>query len=132
MRTKLLKILLATALGFIISAPSCFADAEGYCYIVAYSYSQKVAIFTPVFMQKVKDKSYNEEQFVADVALIRQMETAFEQYIRETMRFNARDLTVSARAAYKSSAIATKRLNLEKQEYISQTWEIKQAAAFSF
>lgn len=132
MRTKLLKMLLVTVLGFIISTPPCFAEADGFCYVVAYSYSQKTAIFTPVFMKKVKDKSFNEEEFVADVELIRQMEAAFEKHIRDTMRFSARDLAVSARAAYKSLAIATKRLNSEKQEYISQSWEIKEAAAFNF
>jgi hypothetical protein len=115
-----------------ISVPPCFAKAKGYCYIIAYSYRQKVVVFTPVFMKKVKNVSFSEEEFVADVELIQKMESTFEKHLRGSMQVNAPDLTVSARAAYKSIAIAKKRLDAEKQEYIRKEWEIKEAKSFKF
>lgn len=117
---------------FAISVPPCFAKAKGYCYVVAYSYRQKIVIFTPVFTKEVNNKSYNEEEFVADVELLQNMESSFENHVRSAMKVNADDLTVSARAAYKSREIAKKRLEAEKQEYIRKAWEIKEAANFSF
>jgi hypothetical protein len=132
MRGKLLKIFLFLVIIFTISVPPCFAKAKGYCYVIAYSYSQKVVVFTPVFMKKVKNVSYSDEEFVADVELIQKMESAFDRHVRDTMNINARDLTVSARAAFKNSEIATRRLNAEKQEYISKAWDIKEASNFKF
>lgn len=117
---------------FTISIPPCFAKAKGYCYVVAYSYRQKVVIFTPVFTEEVNDKSYNEEEFIVDVELIQKMESSFENHVRGAMKVDADDLTVSARMAYKSLEIAKKRLDAEKQEYISKAWEIKEASNFSF
>ncbi len=132
MLRKRLKTLLFIVMLFAISVPPCFAKAKGYCYVVAYSYGQKVVVFTPVFTKEVNNKSYNEEEFVADVELIQKMESSFENHVRGAMNINAPDLTVSARAAYKSIEIANKRLDAEKQEYISKAWEIKEASTFSF
>jgi hypothetical protein len=129
---RVLKTFLFMVILFTICAPPCFAKAKGYCYVVAYSYRQKVVVFTPVFMKKVKDKSYSEEEFVADVELLRKMESSFEDHVRGTMNVDAPDLTVSARAAFKSLEIAKARLDAEKQEYIRKAWEIKEASNFSF
>lgn len=115
-----------------ISVPPCFAKAKGYCYVVAYSYRQKIVVFTPVLVKEVNDKSYNDEEFIVDVELIQEMETSFENHVRSTLNVNSPDLTVSARMAYKSLAIAKKRLEAEKQEYITKAWEIKEASNFSF
>lgn len=132
MQKRLLKTLLFMVILFAISVPPCFAKAEGYCYVVAYSYGQKIVVFTPVFTKKVNDKSYNDEEFIVDVELIQKMESSFESHVRGLMNVNADDLTVSARMAYKSREIANKRLDAEKQEYISKSWEIKEATDFSF
>ena len=132
MRNQLLKILLFIAIMLTISAPPCFAKAKGYCYVVAYSYAQKVAVFTPVFMKKVRNVSYSAEEFVADVELIQKMESAFDKHVRNVMNINAPDLTISARAAYKSAVIANRRLMAEKNEYTTKSWEIKEATNFDF
>ena len=132
MQRRLLKTVLFIAILLTISVPPCFAKAKGYCYVVAYSYRQKIVIFTPVFTKEVNDKSYNEEEFIVDVELIQKMESSFENHVRSAMNVNADDLTVSARMAYKSLEIAKKRLEAEKQEYINKAWEIKVAANVSF
>lgn len=132
MHGRFLKTLLFAVILFTICIPPCFAKAKGYCYIVAYSYRQKIAVFTPVFMKKVKNESYNEEEFVTEVELLRKMESSFENHVRSTMNINADDLTVSARAAYKSIEIAKARLETEKQEYSRKAWQIKEASFFGF
>jgi hypothetical protein len=129
---KLLKTLLLMVILFAICVPSCLAKAKGYCYVVAYSYGQKVFVFTPVFTKMVNDKSYNEEEFIVDVELIQKMESSFENHVRGTLNIDAPDLTVSARMAYKSLEIAKTRLDTEKQEYIRKAWEIKEASGFNF
>jgi hypothetical protein len=129
---RLLKTLLLTVILFTICVPSCFAKATGYCYVVAYSYAQKIFVFTPVFTKKVNDKSYNEEAFTADIELTRKMESFFENHVRGALNIDASDLTVSARTAYKSLEIAKARLGAEKQEYIRRAWEIKEVSGFSF
>ena len=132
MQRRLMKTVLFMIMLLTISVPPCFAKAKGYCYVVAYSYRQKIVVFTPVFIKEVNNKSYSEEEFVADVELIQKMESSFEKHVRSTLNINAPDLTVSARAAYKSVEIAKKRLDAEKQEYISKEWDIKEASDFSF
>lgn len=132
MQRRLLKTVLFMVMLFTISVPPCFAKAKGYCYVVAYSYRQKIVVFTPVFTEKVDDKSYNEEEFIVDVELIQKLESSFENHVRGAMKVDADDLTVSARMAYKSLEIAKKRLEAEKQEYIRKEWEIKEASGFSY
>jgi hypothetical protein len=129
---RLLRTLLLMVILFTICVPSCFAKATGYCYVVAYSYSQKIFVFTPVLTKEVNDKSYNEEEFIVDVELIQKMESSFENHVRGTLNIDAPDLTVSARMAYKSLEIAKTRLDTEKQEYIRKAWEIKEASGFNF
>jgi hypothetical protein len=129
---RLAQTLLLTVILLTICAPPCFAKAKGYCYIVAYSYGQKIVVFTPIFTKHVNDKSYSEEEFIADVELIQKMESSFENHVRNTLKIGAPDLTVSARTAYKSLEIAKARLDTEKQEYIRKAWEIKEASKFNF
>ena len=63
-------------LAIMFSAPSCWAKEKGYCYIVGYSLLEKSVYITPVFVAKVSGATYSEEEFVADIELIRKMERA--------------------------------------------------------
>jgi hypothetical protein len=108
------------------------AAENGYCYIVAYSLRQKAAFFTPVFVQKVGGESYSSTEYCADVELIQKMESQFQGYIQNSILFSSPDLTVSARAAYKTSKIADELLEKEKKGFSTREFEIKEVADFHF
>jgi hypothetical protein len=116
----------------LTGALPAMAAENGYCYIVAYSWRQKVAFITPVFMQKVEGKSYSSTEFCADVELIQKMESHFQKYIQETLGLSIADLTVSARAAYKSKEIAESRREKEKKDFSTRVIEIEEITDYHF
>ncbi|WP_372678959.1 hypothetical protein [Desulfosarcina sp.] len=125
------KLILVLVLAVVFSAPSCWAKDNGYCYIVGYSMQAKTAYITPVFVATVSGATYSEEEFVADVVLIRKMENQFQNYLAG-QGINTADFVVSARVAYRSQAIAGIRLADEKKDFTGRGYSIKDADKFIF
>lgn len=106
MRGKCLKLFIATMLAMLISAPLSWARETAYGYIIAYSYRDKSVYHTPVISQKVRGKSFSDEEYVSNTELIQSMEKSFEDHLRQNLKVKSRDLTVSARPTYKTEQIA--------------------------
>lgn len=118
-------------LAAVLSAPPGWAKEKGYCYIVSYSINDKTVYVTPVFVAKVSGATYSEEEFVADVELIRKMEEQFQRYLAgQGMRIT--DFVTSARVAYRSQAIADERLAGEKLDFTGRGYVVKDAHQFIF
>lgn len=131
MKKTCLKVILVMVLAVVFSAPSCWAKEKGYCYIVSYSMQEKAAYITPVFVAKVSGATYSDEEFVADVVLIREMENQFQNYLAG-QGINTADYVISARVAYRSQAIADKRLVDEKRDFTGRGYTIQDANKFKF
>jgi hypothetical protein len=131
MKKTCLKVMLVMVLAVVFSAPSCWAKEKGYCYIASYSMKEKTAFITPVFVAKVSGATYSDEEFVADVVLIRNMENQFQNYLAG-QGINTADYVTSARVAYRSQAIADKRLADEKKDFTGRGYIIKNANKFRF
>ncbi len=131
MKKTCLKLILVMVLAVVFSAPSCWAKENGYCYIVGYSMQEKTAYTTPVFIAEVSGATYSEEEFVADVVLIRKMENQFQNYLAG-QGINTVDFVISARVAYRSQAIAGIRLADEKKDFTGRGYTIKDADKFIF
>jgi len=131
MKKTCLKLIVVMVLAVVFSAPSCWAKEKGYCYIVSYSLNEKTVYITPVFVAKVSGATYSEEEFVADVVLIRKMEEQFIIYLAG-QGMNSADFVTSARVAYRSQAIADKRLADEKSDFSARGYTIKDADQFKF
>ncbi|WP_319406832.1 hypothetical protein [uncultured Desulfosarcina sp.] len=131
MKKTCLKLLVTLVLAIVFSAPSCWAKEKGYCYIVSYSMNGKIAYITPVFVAKVSGATYSEEEFVADVELIRKIEEQFQNYLAGQGMDNA-DFVTSARVAYRSQAIADKRIADEKKIFTGRGYTVKDANRFKF
>lgn len=121
-----------TGVLLLTMALPALAAENGYCYIVGYSLRQNTAFFTPVFVQKVRGESYSSTEYCADVELIQKMESQFQNYIEDSLRFSSPDLTISARAAYKTQKIADMQLEKEKKDFSTREFEIKEVASFRF
>jgi hypothetical protein len=126
-----LKLLTIVVLTVAVSAPISWGTENGYCYIVSYSDSTQTAYFTPVFVAPVSGETYSKEEFVADVGLIRKMQAEFQAYLTDK-GLSASDFVTSAREAYRSQAIADKRLADEKSDFKSRGYTIKMADDFTF
>jgi hypothetical protein len=126
-----LNLLIIVMLTVAVSAPSCWGKANGYCYIVSYSDSTRTAYFTPVFVAPVSGETYSKEEYVADVGLIRKMQAQFQSYLTQK-GLSTSDFVTSARVAYRSQAIADKRLANEKGNFKSRGYTIKMADDFVF
>jgi hypothetical protein len=130
MRTHF-NLIVVIVLVVVFSAPSCWAKENGYCYIVSYSLREKAAYITPVFVAKVSGATYSDEEFVAEVELIRKMEGQFQKYLAGK-GLNSADFITSARVAYRSQAIADSRLAAEKSDFTGKGYTIKDADTFKF
>lgn len=126
-----LKLLIVVMLAVLVSAPTCWGKEKGYCYIVSYSTREQTAYFTPVFVAPVSGETYSSEEFVADVGLIRKLEARFQTYLTKK-GVSPSDFVTSARVAYRSRAIADKRLADEKGDFSSRGFTIKTADDFIF
>lgn len=113
-------------------APSCWAKENGYCYVIGYSILEQKAFFSPVFVQKVKSKSYSEEEYVTDMDLIRSMESQFQKRLAVLVNLDKGQYTVSARGAYKSNSIANKKYKDELERYKTKGYAIKLVNDFKF
>ena len=131
MKKSCLKLMVIMALAVVFSAPSCWAKEKGYCYIVSYSQQEKTAYVTPVFVATVSGATYSEEEFVADVVLIRKMENQFQNYLAG-QGINTADFIISARVAYRSQTIADSRLADEKRDFTGRGYSLNAADKFKF
>jgi hypothetical protein len=131
MKKSTLGLLVVMAMAVVFGAPSGWAKEKGYCYIVSYSLSDKTAYVTPVFVATVSGATFSEEEFVADVVLIRKMEGQFNKYLA-AQGIGSTDFVTSARVAYRSQAIADKRLADEKLDFTRRGYTLKDADQFKF
>jgi hypothetical protein len=131
MKKTCLKLTVTVVLAIMFSAPFCWAKEKGYCYIVSYSLNEKTAYITPVFVAKVSGATYSDEEFVADVVLIRKMEEQFQKYLAGQGVNNA-DFVTSARVAYRSQSIADSRMADEKRDFTGRGYTVKDADRFKF
>ena len=113
-------------------APSCWAKSTGYCYIVGYSFAKKKAFFSPILIQKVNSKSYSDEEFVTDVALIQKMESQFQSHLSRQVSLDVGQYTISSRGAYKSNAIANKKYKDEMSLYKTKGFAVTIVKDFKF
>lgn len=113
-------------------APPCFAksQADGYFYVVAYSYQDKMAYHSPIFIQKIRDCSYSDKEYCTEVALLQKIEAAFKKHIGQTTEVKLSRYTLSTRGAYKSLVIAQKQLAAELKRYTSARLNVEEAVAF--
>ncbi len=105
-------LITATALLLFWASPA-LADKESYCYVTAYSYNLKTAYHTLIFKQLSKGKSFNDEQYVADMKQIRKLEDAFQAYLKNKHRINQNFFVFSARTGFINRAFAERRLKIE-------------------
>ena len=131
MKKTCLKPLVIMVLTLVVSAPSCWAKETGYCYIVSYDLREKLAYITPVFTAKVSGATYSEEEFVAEVELIRKMESQFQKYLGK-QGVSIADWVTSARVAYRSQAIADRYLADEISDFTGRGYTIKDTGGFKF
>lgn len=89
------------------------AEKESYCYVTAYSYNLKTAYHTLIFKQTSKGKSFNDEQYVADMKQIRKLEDAFQTHLKRKSRINPNFFVFSARTGFKNRTVAEGRLKKE-------------------
>ncbi len=131
MKTTCLKVLVVFALVFLLSVPACWAKERGYCYVVSSSLRQKIVFFTTVFTATVSGAVYSEEEFVADVELIRDIENQFQRHLTK-IGLNAMDFITEARVAYRTATIAQERLSKEKSAFEGRGYTIKQPGSFQY
>jgi hypothetical protein len=131
MQTTCLKLLVAILLAVAVSAPSCWANEKGYCYILSYSMRDKVAFLSPVFTAIVSGAVYSDEEYVADVELIRDIEGQFQDY-QNRIGLNSMDYITEARVAFRSSTIADQRRADEKRSFESRGYTVKRTGSFTY
>ena len=94
-------------------ASAASADEESYCFVTAYSYNLRVAYHTLIFQQPSKGKSFNDEQYVADMKQIRKLEDAFLSHLKAKKRINPNFFVFSARTGFKNRDVADRHLKKE-------------------
>jgi len=131
MQNTRLRLIVALFLVIGFSAPPCWAKEKGYCYVVSYSLRDKAVFFSPVFTAVVSGDVYSDEEFVADVELIRSIEGQFTSY-QERIGLNSADYTTEARVGYRSQAVADQRLEAEKKRYEGRGFTVKKSGSFVY
>ena len=126
MRKKCLKLLTVLILGMSIAAPSVWADKTAYGYVISYSYRDKVAYHSQIFENRIEGRNYNSEEYVIETQDLLKLESAFQKQIASTYRLNPMNLTTSARAAFKTLAIAKEKLDQESRDFMFKGLKIKE------
>jgi len=132
MKKLLLSLSLVVILTLAIGSAPVKAENTGYAFVFAYSHKLKAAYHSLIVAHPAKGQSLSANEYNADIKLIRQMEDAFEQFIRTKMNLNTALFTFSARTGYKSEAIAQNRLEAEKIDLKTQGLELKLLPDFTF
>ncbi len=131
MKTTCLKAILVCVLVLLLGIPVCWAKEKGHCYVVSYTLREKIVFFTPVFTALVSGAVYSQEEFVADVELIRDIENQFQAYLTN-VGLNSTDYITEARVAYRTAAIAEQRRANEKSSFKSRGYTIKKTGTFRY
>lgn len=132
MKIRTAQLLLLFLLGMLIFAPLCLAKEKSYNFIVAYSLREQKVYYVPTFELNVKGDSYNDEEYVSDTETILKIEDRFQNFLKKKMRIRYRDLTVSARVAYKSEDIAKQKLEKELGDFRFRGFEINEVENFKY
>ena len=132
MKRKLVRNALFILTALLVFAPACWAKANGYCYVVGYSFSDKRAFFSPIIIQKVNSKSYSDEEFVTDVELTQKLESQFQSRLSRIRSVKVDQYTISARGAFKSNTIADGKLKAEIERYETKGFTVKIVTDFVF
>ena len=117
---------------FLITAPACWAKTQGYLYVISYSFTEKKVFLSPIIIQKVRDVSYSEEEYVTEVELIQKMEAQFQQHLSSAAGVNPSKYTMSVKGAYKSKAIADMKVKKERERYLKKGYSVKVLTGFSY
>lgn len=131
MQRTALKLTVALTLTALFCVPHGWAKEKGYCYVVSHSLRDKVVFFSPIFAAEVSGAVYSDEEFVADVVLIRDIEDQFQRY-QQRIGLNSGDYVTEARVGYRSQAIAEQRLDAEKRRYAARGFDIKSTGSFAY
>jgi hypothetical protein len=123
-------LLLSTA--FLIASPPCWAKSKGYLYVISYSLAQKRIFLSQVITQNVRDKSFNDEEYVSDIDLLQKMEAQFQQHLASVADVDTSAYTAAARGAYKTRAIADRHRNKEKERYLKRGFTVKVLSDFKY
>lgn len=129
---QVVQYILLLSLAFLVGATPCLAKAKGYLYAVGYSVAQKKVYLSSIIIQKVRNISYSDEEFVTEVELIQKMEAQFLKHLVATERINPTAYTTTARGPYKSNAIADRRLNAEKEQFTKKGYSIMVLSDFEY
>ena len=130
MKTTCLKLLVAVVL-IVVCAPAGWAKEKGYCYIVSHSIRDKAAFLSPIFTATVSGAVYSDEEFVADVELIRDIENQFQAY-QKRIGLNVMDYITEARVGFRSQAIADQRRAAETSSFEGRGYTIKPTGTFMY
>ena len=130
MKFYLKSVFLFLGLVMILGIQPVWAKKSSYCYITAYSYNLKEAYYTPIFTVQVEGKSFNNEEYVADMKIIRKLEDALQAYLRKTRRINPAFFSFSARTGFKTEEIARRHLNEELTDLKTKGLKINELPDF--
>lgn len=130
MKFKTFRFFSLVLLVLLFSAPPCLAKTTGYFYVVAYSYQEKRAYCSSVITDKVRAKSYSDEEYVTDMKVLLKIETAFQKHIAGTTSKALSRYTVTARGAYKSFEIAKQKLDAESARYTKSGMKVENVTQF--
>lgn len=126
------RLTLLLSLAFLVAAPPCWAKAKGYLYVISYSFAQKKVFLSPVIIQKVRNASYSDEEYVTDVELIQKMETQFQQHLSSATGEDPSKYTTAVRGAFKSKGIADARFKKERERYLKKNYSAKVLSSFKY
>ena len=132
MKTKWFTSALVIIIVLLFSAPPSWAKAQGWCFVIGYSYKLKKAFYTPVFMVKVDDVSYSETEYVAEMELFRNIEAQFQDFLLRSQRVKPTKFTIDPKGAYKSQKFAIASLEKEKKGYTRKKFEMVELTGFRF
>jgi hypothetical protein len=131
LRLKIFFGLSIAALAVLILSTPLIAQNVGYAFVYAYSHQTKQAFHSAVFEHPVRSKSLNEKEYVADIKLIRQLEDALEQHLKNHLRIDSSQFSYTARTGYKSEAMAMNQLESDKSQLLIQGIQMKPLPDFS-
>lgn len=132
MKIRTAQLVFVFLLGMLIFTPLCMAKEWSYNYIVAYSLREQIVYYVPPFKLKVDGESYSNEEYVSDTETILKMEGNFQDFLEKKMEINTRDLTVSARVAYKTIDIAKFKMEKELGDFRFRGFAINEVKGFKY
>lgn len=132
MMKQVMSIALLLSLTTLIVAPPCWAKTNGYLYVVSYSFAQKKVYLSNVIIQKVRNVSYDDNEFVAEVELIQKMEARFLEHLVSAGKANPAEYTTSVRGPYKSQEIAGRLFEIEREQFTKKGYSIMVQSDFDY